>query len=241
MIKKMGRKKVLIILLAIVVVAGASVGGFFYYNTTHYFKTQNASVKADTIVITPMITGKVLSWNIREGDMVARDQILGQQDTAGLVNSTSINIADLGNSASSIVEKSTIKSPIDGQVIKSYVVEGETVSPGMELAIVADMRKLYIVANVEETDIFKVSAGQRVDIAIDAYPGKKFKGYVDSVGFAAQSAFSSMPSLNTSGTFSKTVQLIPVKISLINEDDLPILLGMNATVKIHIDDNSQNR
>jgi multidrug resistance efflux pump len=41
--------------------------------------------------------------------------------------------------------------------------------------------------------------------------------------------------LNTSGTFSKVTQLIPVKISIINEENLEFMPGMNATVKIHLE------
>ncbi|HWQ30043.1 MAG TPA: hypothetical protein VN549_03545, partial [Negativicutes bacterium] len=59
--------------------------------------------------------------------------------------------------------------------------------------------------------------------------------HVDSVGQATQSVFSAYPSLNTSGTFSKVTQLIPVKISIINEQNLEFMPGMNATVKIHLE------
>ncbi|MCL1809182.1 MAG: efflux RND transporter periplasmic adaptor subunit [Clostridiales bacterium] len=224
--------------LAVLLLVGAGIGAYMFYSTAYYFKTQNASVKADMIVITPQITGKLVAWNVKEGDAVLKGQVLGQQDTSGLINSSSINLSDIGNTAGSLVEKSMVKSPIDGQIIKSYVVEGETIAPGMEIAVVADMSDVYILANIEETSIFKIKQGQAVDISIDAYPGRTFAGYVKSIGFAAQSAFSSMPSLNTSGTYSKTTQLIPVKISLINEEDLPILLGMNATIRIHIKDGS---
>ena len=234
--KKGKRKKIIIAVIAAVVVIGAGIGGYLLYNATYYFTTQNASVKADTIVITPLISGEILTWDVKEGDVVTKNQVLGQQDTSGLINSNTISMSDMGNTAGNIVEKSMIKSPIDGQVIKSYVVEGETVAPGTEVAVIADLNNLYIVANVEETSIFKVKQGQKVDVSIDAYPGKKFIGYVKAIGFASQTAFSTMPTFTTSGTYSKTTQLIPVKISLINEEDLPILLGMNATVKIHLKD-----
>ena len=232
--KRKKLRKILITVLSAAIVVGAGIGVYFGFNAAYYFKTENASVKADTIVITPAIAGKLLSWDAKEGDIVTENQVLGQQDTSGLINSSAINLSDMGSTAGGLVEKSMIKSPIDGQIIKSYVVQGETIAPGMEVAIVADMRDIYILVNVEETSIFKIKQGQKVDISIDAYPGKKFTGYVKSIGYAAQSAFSSMPSLNTSGTYSKTTQLIPVKVNLINDEELPLLLGMNATVKIHI-------
>jgi multidrug resistance efflux pump len=40
--------------------------------------------------------------------------------------------------------------------------------------------------------------------------------------------------LNTSGTYTKTTQLIPVKINLVNNEGLPLMPGMNSTVKIRV-------
>jgi multidrug resistance efflux pump len=120
--------------------------------------------------------------------------------------------------------------------VQSNIVIGQTVAPGATVATVADTSNMFIKANIEETNIFKIRTGQRVSISIDAYPRKKFTGSVVMIGQATQSAFSQFPSLNTSGTYSKVKQLIPVKISIINEENLPLLIGMNATVKVSITD-----
>ncbi len=104
----------------------------------------------------------------------------------------------------------------------------------MEIATVADTAHIYVKANIEETDISKIKLGQKVDLKIDAYPNQSFAGYVESIGQATQSAFSQLPSLNTSGTFSKVTQLIPVKISIRDANNLTLMPGMNATVKIHV-------
>ena len=227
-------KKIIMIIIAAVVIIGLCVLGYFYYEYTHYFRTDNAKVSADTVTITPLLTGNVLSWNVKEGTVVSKDQILGRQDTSLTIASNNINVSTMNNTADLIMSKANIKSPIDGKVIQSNVIEGETVSPGMQLAIVADTNNTYIVANIEETDIFKIKEGQTVDITIDAYPGKTFTGYVRNITQASQTAFSTFASLNTSGTYSKVTQLIPVKISIVNDEKLPMLLGMNAVVKIHL-------
>jgi multidrug resistance efflux pump len=73
-----------------------------------------------------------------------------------------------------------------------------------------------------------------VDIKIDAYPGQNFKGYVSHIGKAANSIFNPFSNITTSGTFSKTTQLLPVKIILVNAKDLTLYPGFNATVRIHI-------
>ncbi len=87
---------------------------------------------------------------------------------------------------------------------------------------------------MEETSILRIKQGQAVDVWIDAYPHRQFQGYVESIGQATQTAFSPLPNLNTSGTYSKVTQLIPVKIDVTDAGNLDLMLGMNAEVKIHV-------
>ena len=234
-------KKLIAIVIILIILAG---GGYWLYtywlDSVNYFTTDNASVSADMVTITPLVTGNVLSWDVKEGDEVTSGQILGRQDLGSMVQSSAVNASSLSSSADSVISKSYVKTPIDGKVVQSNVIEGETIAPGMQVAVVADTNNMYIKANVEETSIFRVKTGQRVVILIDAYPKKAFTGFVESIGQATQSAFSSMPSLNTSGTYTKTTQLIPVKINLVNNENLPLMLGMNATVKIRVDNVTLN-
>lgn len=186
------------------------------------------------ITITPEITGRLRSWDVQEGDAVTVGQILGRQELDMLVTNTAMNVQNLTNSADSILAKAEIKSPIPGKVVQSNVIKGQVISPGMEIAVIADTTNFYIKANVEETDIFKIKPGQPVEVRIDAYPGRQFMGSVGSIGQATESAFNTFPSLNTSGEFSKVTQLIPVKINLLDVGNMTLMPGMNATVKIHI-------
>ncbi len=227
-------KKILLAVAVVVIVGGAAAGAYFIYESINYFTTENAQITSDIIMLTPEVTGKLKSWEVKEGDLVKAGQVLGKQDLGMMVTSTAMNPQTLANSADTVISKADIKSPIDGKVVLSNVVKGQVVSPGMEIATIADTSHIYIRANIEETDILKIRPGQKVDIEIDAYPRKAFTGYVESVGQATQTAFSQFPSLNTSGTFSKVTQLIPVKIAITNADNLTLMLGMNATVKIHV-------
>jgi len=227
-------KKYLITGGIIVGVLGLLGLAYYVYASLTFFSTQNASVSADMITLTPEITGKLREWNVQVGDEVRAGQVLGRQDVSGLVSTTGLNPTTLANSADSLISKADIKSPIDGKIIVSNVVRGEVLSPGMEIATVADTTHPYIKANIEETDIFHIQPGQKVDIKIDAYPRRNFTGYVDSIGQATNSALGTTLSLNTSGTYSKVTQLIPVRIVVSDVEDLVLMPGMNATVKIHI-------
>lgn len=230
-------KKARLIILAVLVLALAGGGWALYnyvYASIHFLSTQNAQVMADMVAVSPLVTGKLTDWTAKEGDMVKTGQVLGRQDTGTLVSSSAVSSAALGSTADSIASKAEIKSPIDGMIIQSSVVEGQMVAPGTSVATIADISDMYISANIEETSIFKVKEGQLVDITIDAYPGQTFQGYVAHIGKAANSVFNPFSNITTSGTFSKTTQLIPVKISIVGGEDLTLYPGFNATVKIHI-------
>lgn len=227
-------KTVLLILGLLVLIGGAAGFSYYIYESAYYFSTQDAQVTSDMVTITPELTGKIKEWYVAEGDLVKTGKILGRQDVSGSITSSAMNPTTMTNSADSIISKADIKSPIDGKVVQSSVTRGEVVSPGMEIATIADTSHFYIKANVEETDILKIKQGQEVDISIDAYPHQSFQGNVESIGQATSLAFNTLPSLNTSGTFSKVTQLIPVKISIVNGDKLTLMPGMNAEVKIHI-------
>ncbi len=226
------------LIIILVLAAGLITGGLFLYfwwqDTQNFFTTDNASVSANYVTITPLVSGKVAVWNIAEGDTVKRGQLLGRQDLGTTLQNSDINAKSMDSTADISVSKAEIKTPIDGKIVSTNVVTGQTISPGMQVAIVADTENMFIKANVEETDIFRIKTGQKVEVTIDAWPDAKFTGYVQSIGQATQSAFSTMPSLNTSGTYTKVTQLIPVKINISNPDNLPLMLGMNATVKIHV-------
>jgi multidrug resistance efflux pump len=224
----------LIILGVLIVIGGLAAAWYYVYQGANYFYTDNAQVTANMITIIPQVTGKLTSWNVKEGDNVKAGQVLGVQDISALVTSSATNPDALANTAGSIISDAEIESPIDGQVVQNNVINGQVVSPSTEMATIADTSNFYILANVEETSILRIKQGQVVDVTIDAYPNRGFEGYVDSIEPATQTAFSPLPNLNTSGTYSKVTQLIPVKIDVTDAGNLTLMLGMNAEVKIHL-------
>lgn len=204
-------KKILIPLILGLVLIGCGIGGYFYYSSTVYFKTDNAKVTAKLYSVKAVANGKLLSWDVENGDLVEQDQVLGRQEVLPYVT-----------------------SPITGTVVKNEGAVNQMVALGTELAVVADTSDLYVGVNVEETDIMKVHLGQKVDVSLDAYPGKVFKGQVIEIDPATQTYFSGNASFTTSGDYTKVTQLIPIKVTIENEDNLPLVFGMNASVKIHL-------
>ena len=212
------RKILMIVILIVMIGALSGIGYYYWYNNNYFVSTEDAKVTGDLIKVSPQISGKLLEFNVEEGDSVSQDEILGRQEMANLPDTS--------------VDQSIIRSPISGIVIKKVGNIGEIEAAGQTLAMIIDPQKLYINANIEETKLGKVKQGQTVDITIDQIEGKIFTGKVKYVGKASESTFSMLPT-STSGTFTKVVQRIPVKIEFdkINSELLP---GTNAIVKIHI-------
>jgi multidrug resistance efflux pump len=224
----------MIVALLLVIAAGAGLAGYFAYQSYYYVKTEDARISADMVSVTPQISGRLLSWQVKEGDVVDKDTRLGLLDTSGVLSTTEVNMQAFSQSAASTAQKTDIIAPIAGKIVQSKVHAGQSVALGQTLAVIANTNDLYVTANIKETLINKVRPGQRVDVSIDAYPGKTFTGRVDSVGEAANSVFSLIPVQSSSGNFTKVTQLIPVKIRFPELSQMAVKLGMNVSVRIHI-------
>ncbi len=127
-----------------------------------------------------------------------------------------------------------IHAPADGFVTKKSVEPGNQIRAGQPLMAVVPLNDIWIVANYKETQLEKVRPGQRVKIKVDAYPGKVFRGKVDSIMSGTGAVFSLFPPENATGNWVKVVQRIPVKIVLEKVEDKEHVLrvGMSAVTTI---------
>ncbi len=230
----MSRKTVIILVAGIAVVALGAIGGYYWYQGYRYVSTDDARVAANVVSVSPEIAGTILDWRVKEGDMVQKDDILGRQDLGAALTSGAINPQAMGSVAGVVAEKAVLRAPIAGQVILSTAVVGEMAAPGMSLAVIADTDGLYISANIKEGDIARVKVGLPVDVWVDAYHGRLFHGRVETIGRATSSTFSLLPAQNGGGNYTKVVQVIPVKVSILDQGSARLMIGMNAYIKIHV-------
>ena len=107
-----------------------------------------------------------------------------------------------------------IRAPIDGVVGNRSVQVGDYVTPGKRLAAVVPLDKVYVDANLKETQLDQIVPGQTAEVRVDALGGKAFKGTVESVAPASGSQFSLLPPENATGNFTKIVQRVPVRIAV---------------------------
>jgi membrane fusion protein (multidrug efflux system) len=131
-----------------------------------------------------------------------------------------------------------VTAAIDGQVSKIDIQPGQLVQQGQSLFYIINNNEAWVVANFKETQLNKMIVGQKVTVKVDAYPDYDFEGTLTSFSPATGSRFSLLPPDNATGNFVKTIQRLPVKISLNASNDpekIKLLRpGMNADVDVHL-------
>lgn len=130
-----------------------------------------------------------------------------------------------------------IVAPVDGMVGQRTARVGAYATAGTRLLAVVPLKQTYVTANYLETQLSDVHPGQRVQIAVDALPGKRFTGHVDSIAPATGATFSAISPDNATGNYTKVVQRLPVKIVLdTDQPDLSQLrVGMSAIPEIEVE------
>jgi len=128
----------------------------------------------------------------------------------------------------------SIRATDAGSVANKTVEVGNYVQPGQVLfSIVPD--ELYITANFKETQLTDVRPGQRATVRVDAFPGLRLEGHVDSIQRGTGAQFALLPPENATGNFVKVVQRVPVKITFDNPGEALhwISPGMSVEAKIY--------
>nr|NNM91219.1 HlyD family efflux transporter periplasmic adaptor subunit [Bacilli bacterium] len=229
-------------IITIIVLAALLFGGYIYYtNSINYVTSTDAQVDGTIVPITVPLSGTLSSWNGSVNTTVNAGDVLGMESN-GSVLATNPSLVPLYKNKkmkAKINNAEMITSPITGTVIQNNATNGQMVQPGQILADVVNLNSLYITANIPETEIRHVSVGQRVDVNIDGIPNTTFQGTVEQIGNVTQSVFSLVPNVTTaSGSYTKVLQRVPVKISLGNYSGKPLLPGMSAEVTIHVNNNN---
>jgi HlyD family secretion protein len=144
-----------------------------------------------------------------------------------LTASKKMRVATISAAAASLrqaqidLDRTTIRAPISGIVIKRSIEPGQTVAVSLsapELFTIAnDLRQIEVHARVDEADIGKVRSEQQVNFSVDAYPGQQFQGMVSQIRKAPEIA--------------QNVVVYSVVISATNPEE-KMLPGMTALVEI---------
>lgn len=130
-----------------------------------------------------------------------------------------------------------VTAPCNGCLGRRSIEEGQLVNAGQALTtIIPDTRK-WVVANYKETQISSLAVGQEVEVTVDAFAGKTFKGRITAISSATGSKYSMVPTDNSAGNFVKIQQRVPVRIELTDisdEDNARLAAGMMCVVKANL-------
>jgi HlyD family secretion protein len=141
-------------------------------------------------------------------------------DLASAKAMVSQNVAGLKSSVTNL-EYTKIFSPIDGVVVTRSIDPGQTVAASFQapvlFVIAQDLRKMRVLADVDEADVGKLQEGMSGEVRVDAFPGETFKGLVSQVRYSPN---------NVSGvvTYSAVID--------VDNPDIKLRPGMTATVNI---------
>ena len=130
-----------------------------------------------------------------------------------------------------------IVAPANGIITRKSLELNQNVSSGQNLLTLVSLDDIWVTANFKETQLRHISAGQSVEIEVDA-TGGKYKGKVTQIGGATGSVLSLFPPENATGNYVKVVQRVPVRIDftdLAEEDKDHTLrpgLSVEPTVRV---------
>ena len=127
----------------------------------------------------------------------------------------------------------SIEAPVDGIVSNMKLQAGEYVEEGDAVFTIIENGKVWVEANLKETQLTHVLQGQSASITVDAYPGVEWPATVDAIAPATGAEFSVLPPQNATGNWVKVVQRIPVLLDVEQPPKgNPLRAGMTVTVAI---------
>jgi membrane fusion protein (multidrug efflux system) len=133
------------------------------------------------------------------------------------------------------LERTAITAPGPGVVGQLTARVGQSVRAGAPIMAIVPLSDVYITANFKETQLARMRVGQAVEVKADAFPGRSFKGRVESFAPASGSEFAVIPVEHASGNFTKITQRVPVRVKLDPADEAAAGLRPGLSVHIRVD------
>jgi membrane fusion protein (multidrug efflux system) len=133
------------------------------------------------------------------------------------------------------LERTLVRAPVDGVVVKRSVQVGQQVQAGSPLLSVVPLAQVHVDANYKEGQLDKVRVGQPVTLESDLY-GRHvtYHGTVAGLSGGTGAAFAVIPAQNATGNWIKVVQRVPVRIRLdaVELKAHPLQVGLSMTAVI---------
>lgn len=130
-----------------------------------------------------------------------------------------------------------VEAPFDGYVTNLNVSVGEYARQGVPVFALVDARAWWVLANFRETDLAAIRPGMAVDVVLMSYPGRRFRGVVDGIGFAVHDLDAGdaggLPAVRPTLAWVRLARRFPVRIRLVESDpERPFRMGATAVVTV---------
>ena len=168
----------------------------------------------------------------------ARQQLAGNKSTIAQARAQLASAQAGVTQARDDLGNTVVASAIDGRVGDKTVQLGQLAQPGTRLMSIVPVQAIYLVANFKETQVGRMRAGQPAGIRVDALPGVKLRGHVESFSPGTGAQFALLQPENATGNFTKIVQRVPVRIAVEAGAHARELLVPGLSVKVEVDTHS---
>ncbi len=132
---------------------------------------------------------------------------------------------------------SRVRAPFDAYVTNLNIAVGEYARQGQQVFALVDDRAWYVMANFRETYMSSITPGMRAEIYLASYPGRRFKGVVQGIGWANYPdegpTLSILPAVPRTLNWVRLASRFPVRILIEERDpERPFRMGATAVVTI---------
>lgn len=182
----------------------------------------------------------VVNAEARADDLQKADAAIRLAETQIAEYDALLNEAETSvRTAQANLDKTIVRSPITGVVLRKRLKDGESVSPENSLGIVtiADVSALRVRVDLDETDVARVRVGQSAYVIADAFGNRKFTGKIIKIGqILGRKNFRT-----TRPTEKVDTKILETLLELDKNQLLPLGLRVDAFIAADDETNSPNK
>src|SRR5262249_6481847 len=127
------------------------------------------------------LTQKQAAFDLAQQGVIAAEKQIPILKAQQLQAEAGRSLAQAGvEQAETNLDRTRVVAPFAGRVTNLTAAKGAYAQPGQSLLMFVP-REIWVTANFKETQLTDMRPGQPVEFEIDAYPGRTFRGHVDSL------------------------------------------------------------
>ena len=176
--------------IALVVLALAAAGYWYYGQLSAPVPngiTASGTIESDEVSIASEVLGRIVQINANEGDQVRASELLVKLDDSTFQLQYRMAATPAEQQLLQLqIDKTSIRSPLDGVVNLRSLEVGEVASPGASIMVVTKTDPVKLTLYVPEAEIGRVKLGQKVDVRVDSFPNEVFPGEVTFISSKAE-------------------------------------------------------